>query len=122
MKTLLLLRHAKASWKDEGLDDHDRPLNKRGKRDAPRMGQLLKNENLLPDFLVAASARRARKTGGDVIQHSGYRGETRSTGELYNAGQDELLALVAGLPVAAKRVLLIGHNPGLEELLEALTG
>jgi phosphohistidine phosphatase len=122
MKTLLLLRHAKSSWKDEGLDDHDRPLNKRGKRDAPRMGQLLKNENLLPDFLVASSARRARKTAEHVIQHSGYRGETRITGELYNAGQDELLALVAGLPVAAKRVLLIGHNPGLEELLEALTG
>src|SRR4029453_14327985 len=106
MKTLLLLRHAKSSWKDEGLDDHDRPLNKRGKRDAPRMGQLLKDENLLPDFLVVSSARRARKTAEHVIQHGGYRGETRITGELYNASQDELLALVAALPAAAKRVLI----------------
>jgi phosphohistidine phosphatase len=122
MKTLFLLRHAKSSWKDADLDDHDRPLNKRGKRDAPRMGVLLKDENLLPDFIVASSARRARKTAEHVIQHSGYRGETRITGELYNAGRDQLLAFVNTLPDAASRILLIGHNPGLEELLEALTG
>lgn len=122
MKTLLLLRHAKSSWKDAELDDHDRPLNKRGKRDAPRMGQLLKDEDLLPEFIVASSAKRARKTAEHVIQHSGYRGETRITGELYNAGRDQLLAFVSTLPDAANRVLLIGHNPGLEELLETLTG
>jgi len=122
MKTLLLLRHAKSSWKDSELDDHDRPLNKRGKRDAPRMGQLLKDENLLPDFIVASSARRARKTAEHVIQHSGYRGETRITGDLYNAGRDQLLAFVGTLPDAASRILLIGHNPALEELLESLTG
>jgi phosphohistidine phosphatase len=122
MKTLLLLRHAKSSWKDAELDDHDRPLNKRGKRDAPRIGQLLKDEDLLPDFIVASSAKRARKTAEHVIQHSGYRGETRITGELYNAGRDQLLAFVSGLPDAAQRILLIGHNPGLEELLETLTG
>jgi phosphohistidine phosphatase len=122
MKTLLLLRHAKSSWKDSELDDHDRPLNKRGKRDAPRIGQLLKDENLLPDFIVASSARRARKTAEHVIQHSGYRGETRITGDLYNAGREQLLAFVSTLPDAASRILLIGHNPGLEELLESLTG
>ena len=86
------------------------------------MGQLLKDENLLPDFIVASSARRARKTAEHVIQHSGYRGETRITGDLYNAGRDELLAFVGTLPDAASRILLIGHNPGLEELLESLTG
>jgi len=122
MKTLLLLRHAKSSWKDADLDDHDRPLSKRGKRDAPRMGQLLRDEDLLPDLLVASSAKRARKTAEHVIQHSGYRGETRITGELYNAGRDQLLAFVSTLPDAARRILLIGHNPGLEELLETLTG
>lgn len=121
MKTLLLLRHAKSSWKDAELDDHDRPLNKRGKRDAPRMGQLLKDENLLPDLIVASTARRARKTAEHVIHHSGYRGEARITGELYNASRDQLLAIVAALPDTAGRVLLIGHNPGFEELLEALT-
>ena len=122
MKTLLRLRHAKSSWKDSELDDHDRPLNKRGKRDAPRMGQLLKDENLLPDFIVASSARRARKTAEHVIQHSGYRGETRITGALYDAGREQLLAFVGTLPDAANRILLIGHNPALEELMESLTG
>ncbi len=121
MKTLLLMRHAKSSWKDSELDDHDRPLNKRGKRDAPRIGQLLKDENLLPDLILSSTARRARKTAEQVIQHSGYRGETRITGELYNASRDQLLAFVAALPDTASHVLVIGHNPGLEELLEALT-
>lgn len=122
MKTLLLLRHAKSSWKDAEQDDHDRPLNKRGKHDAPRMGQLLREEGLLPDLLVSSSARRARKTAEHVIHHSGFRGETRITGQLYNAGREQLLAAVRDLPDSAGRVLLIGHNPALEELLEALTG
>ena len=122
MKTLLLLRHAKSSWKDSELDDHDRPRNKRGKCDAPRMGELIKELQLAPDFLVCSSARRARKTAEHVIHASGYRGESRITSELYHADRQKLVAFVANLPDAAARVLLIGHNPDLEELLEALTG
>lgn len=122
MKTLLLLRHAKSSWKDSDLDDHDRPLNKRGKREAPRMGELLKEQNLLPDLIVSSSARRARKTAEHVIHASGYRGETRITSELYDAGQDQLRKFLAGFPDSLVRVLLVGHNPGLEELLESLVG
>jgi phosphohistidine phosphatase len=122
MKTLLLLRHAKSSWKDDSLDDHDRPLNKRGKREAPRMGQLLKEVNLLPDLIVSSSARRARKTAEHVIHASGYRGETRFTGELYDAPPQRLLEFLAVLPESLERVLVVGHNPGLEELLESLTG
>lgn len=122
MKTLLLLRHAKSSWKDAELDDHDRPLNKRGKRDAPRMGQLLLSEGLLPELIVASTAKRARKTAEHVIAASRYRGETRITGELYMASGPSLRELVAALPEPAARVLLIGHNPGLEDLLESLVG
>jgi phosphohistidine phosphatase len=122
MKTLLLLRHAKSSWKDTDLDDHDRPLNKRGKRDAPRIGQLLKDENLIPDHIGVSSAKRARKTAEHVIHESGFRGETRITGELYAASGRQLAEFVVQLPDAFERVLLIGHNPGLEELLEGLTG
>jgi len=122
MKTLLLLRHAKSSHKDNELDDHDRPLNKRGKRDAPRMGQLLKDEDLLPGYIVSSTATRARKTAEQVIAASGYRGETRLTGELYMTSGQSLRDVIAGLPDAAARVLLVGHNPGLEELLESLLG
>jgi phosphohistidine phosphatase len=122
MKTLLLLRHAKSSWKDGDLDDHDRPLNKRGKRDAPRMGRLLAEENLLPDLILCSSAKRCRKTAEHVIAASGYRGETRITGELYEAGAGNLIPFLATLADETTPVLLIAHNPGLEELLESLVG
>ena len=122
MKTLLLLRHAKSSWKDSDLDDHDRPLNRRGKRDAPRMGQLLKEEQLLPDFLITSSAKRCRKTAEHVIHASGYRGETRITGDLYEADAEKLREALAALPAEFGRVLLIAHNPGMEEFVERLTG
>ena len=128
MKTLLLLRHAKSCWKDSDLDDHERPLNKRGKRDAPRMGRLIRAEQLLPDLIVASTAKRCRKTAEQVIQHSGYRGQTRFCGELYEANGEQLHDFLAGLDSAAGSertcncILLIAHNPGMEELLEALTG
>ncbi len=122
MKALLVLRHAKSSHKDGDLDDHDRPLAKRGKRDAPRMGQLLKDEDLLPDYIASSTAVRARKTAEHVIAASGYRGETRLTGDLYMTSGQSLRELVAALPDSAARVLLVGHNPGLEELLESLLG
>ena len=121
MKTLLLLRHAKSSWKDGDLDDHDRPLNGRGKRDAPRMGRLLAEERLLPELILCSSAKRCRKTAEHVIAESGYRGETRLTGELYEAGAEKLREVLAGLAGEPTRVLLIAHNPGLEELLELFT-
>lgn len=122
MKTLLLLRHAKSSWKDTDLDDHDRPLNKRGKRDAPRMGQLLREEQLLPDLIVCSSAKRTWRTAELVAEAAGYRGETRITGDVYEASAAKLLSLIQGFPDSSQRILLIGHNPGLEELFEQLTG
>jgi len=122
MKTLLLLRHAKSSWKDSDLDDHDRPLNQRGKRDAPRMGQLLKDEQLVPDFILCSSAKRCRKTAEHVIHESGYRGETRITGDLYEAGPQQLRSVLNVLPDDFSCVLVIAHNPGLEEFIEGLTG
>jgi phosphohistidine phosphatase len=122
MKTLLLLRHAKSSWKHDDLDDHDRPLNKRGKRDAPKMGELLAAEKLLPDLIVSSTARRARMTTEQLIDHSGYRGETRLIRELYHADRAGLVQLVACLPDHSARVLLVGHNPTFEEFLEQVTG
>src|SRR5262245_37744430 len=107
MKTLLLLRHAKSSWKNSDADDHERPLNKRGKKDAPRMGRLIQQENLLPELIVSSSAKRCRKTVEQVIQHSGFRGETRFTGELYEANADALRAFLTSLPTSVNRLLLI---------------
>ena len=122
MKTLLLLRHAKSSWKDSDLDDHDRPLNKRGKREAPRMGQLLKEEGLIPDFIVASSAKRAWRTAECAALHSGYRGETRVTSDLYEASPARIMGVAQLTPEPLDRLLMVGHNPGLEELLEQVTG
>jgi phosphohistidine phosphatase len=122
MKTLLLMRHAKSSWKDSELDDHDRGLNSRGKKDAPRMGELLRDENLVPDYIVTSSARRARKTADHLALASGYRGECRLTGEIYLAGPDKILDVIRQTPDSCQRLLVIGHNPGLEEFLERVTG
>lgn len=116
------MRHAKSSWKDESLDDHDRPLNKRGKKDAPRMGELLKDEHLLPDYVLTSSARRARKTADHVALSAGFRGETRITANLYAANAAQLATSLGEVPETFSRVLLIAHNPGLEELLECWTG
>lgn len=122
MKTLLILRHAKSSWRDSELADHDRPLNKRGKQDAPRIGNLLRREDLVPDLIVSSSAKRAHKTAELVIEASGYEGELRLDDELYAADPEGILDALQSLADDYERVMVIGHNPGLEELLELLTG
>jgi len=75
MKTLLLLRHAKSSWDNPAHSDHQRPLNERGQRDAPRVGALMANEQLLPDLILSSTAQRARQTTERVIELSGYQGQ-----------------------------------------------
>lgn len=122
MKTLLVLRHAKSSWRDTGLADHDRPLNKRGQRDAPRMGRLLSQQDLVPDLIISSSAVRARKTAQLAIEAMDYDGELRLERELYAADPEAYLDALQALPDAFERVMVIGHNPGLEELIEMLTG
>lgn len=122
MKTLLILRHAKSSWREAGLADHERPLNKRGKRDAPRMGRLLREEELVPDLIISSSAVRARKTAQLVIEASGYGHELRLERELYAAEPEAYLEVLQALPETVASVMVVGHNPGLEELLELLIG
>src|SRR5262245_66389556 len=118
MKTLFLLRHAKSSWKDSNIDDHERRLKRRGKKQARKIGALLVEENALPDLVVSSSAKRCRKTADHVLDASGYRGETRMTAELYEADAAKLRGFLAKLDGSAARVLLVAHNPGLEELVE----
>ncbi len=122
MKSILVLRHAKSSWKHPELADHDRPLNKRGKRDAPLMGRLLKKEHLLPDNIISSTAIRARSTAEAIAKASGYKGEIILNKSLYAAGPEDYLGVIHALSDEYVRVLIVGHNPGLEELLELLTG
>ena len=122
MRTLLLLRHAKSSWKDPALEDHDRPLNKRGRRDAPRMGELMAEKKLTVDLALCSSARRARDTAFTVLHEAGYEGETRILRSLYMADPEGCAETLRRLEGEPQRVLVIGHNPGLEDLVQALTG
>ena len=122
MRSVLLLRHAKSSWKHTDLTDHDRPLNKRGKRDAPRMGRLLKKEHLVPDIIISSTAIRARATAEAVAKASGYKGEIVLNKSLYAAGPEAYLGVIHDLSDEYARVLIVGHNPGLEDLVELLTG
>lgn len=122
MKTLLILRHAKSSWKDDELPDHDRPLNKRGKQDAPRMGKLLRDEDLIPDLILSSDAERARATAELVVEECHYEGEITYLRDLYAAEAEAYLEALAQLGGESPRVMVVGHNPGLEELVQDLTG
>ena len=122
MKTLLLMRHAKSSWKDSELADHERPLNKRGKKDAPRMGVLLQERELVPQRILCSSALRARETAQVIAENAGFSGEIVTIDRLYMAETDEFLAVLRELPDDLERVMIIGHNPGLETLLQVLSG
>jgi phosphohistidine phosphatase len=121
MKTLLLLRHAKSSWKVPGLPDIDRPLNKRGKNDAPRMGKLLKDHGLQPDLIVISSDKRAKKRAAKVAKKAGYDGLIEVTGELYLASPATYLRVLNRVSDDHQCVMVVGHNPGIEDLLALLT-
>ncbi len=122
IKTLLILRHAKSSWKFPDLADHDRPLNKRGKRDAPKIGNLLKEKDLVPDIIISSTAVRAEKTAKMVAKASKYKGKVTLTDSLYAAGPDAYIDVLRNLRNKYNIVLVIGHNPGLEELVKVLSG
>lgn len=122
MKTLLVLRHAKSSWKDSSINDHDRELNQRGRCNAPRMGQLLRDEGLIPDIILSSTATRARETTEAVVDSSGFHGEVQFSSAFYLAPSDVWIEALVLLSQEYKRVMIVGHNPGLEILVEQLTG
>ncbi len=123
MKRLYLLRHAKSSWKDPELADYDRPLNKRGKRDAPFMGQRLKKQGVRPDIILSSPAKRARRTAKLIAQEIDYPPKQIQWLEsLYAAGSESMLQIISEIDDGFSQVLLVGHNPGLTDLAERLTG
>ncbi len=122
MRTLLLMRHAKSSWDNPAQTDHERPLNDRGERSAPIMGQWLRAEGLTPDLIVCSDARRTRETADLVAPACGYEGEIVVSGALYLAKVSNWRDVLRSLPDRSRTVLCIGHNPGLEDLLSHATG
>ena len=122
MKTLLLLRHAKSSWDDPSQDDHDRPLNQRGYLEAPRIGSLIQEKGLVPDLAIASTARRAKDTADLVLRACGYAGDLKLEPGLYGADYKLFTQLIQALPEKAACVLLVGHNPDIEDLIQRLTG
>lgn len=122
MKTFLVLRHAKSSWDNLRLADHDRPLNERGKADAPRIGRLLKRLDLTPDLIITSSAERALATAEAVAMDSSYERALTVTRQLYHAEPAAYLAAVRKHARDEACVMVIGHNPGIAELVEQLSG
>ena len=123
MKTLLLLRHAKSSWADPALDDYERSLNERGRRDAPRMGDLIRVRRLSPDVIISSDAVRARLTAEAVAKTARYAGKILLDPRLYLADPGSIVNVLQTAPdPSANTVMIVGHNPGLEELIARLTG
>ena len=111
MKRLFLLRHAKSSWTDAGLADHNRPLAPRGRRAAKAIGRHLHKQGIEPELVLCSSATRARET----LERLGLQGAEIEP-ELYGAGAAALLARLREVPTDVASVMLIGHNPGMQEL------
>lgn len=118
-KTLYIARHAKSSWKDITLSDYERPLNKRGQRDAPFMANLLKEKGVSPDLILASPALRAKSTA--EIYHKVLGGALHFDRRIYEASPMSLLYLVQEALQEHKSVMIVGHNPGLTELNEMLS-
>jgi phosphohistidine phosphatase len=115
MKTIVIARHAKSDWAT-GLSDHDRPLNARGKLDAPRMGQALNELGFQPDLIVSSSAVRARTTAEIVAKEINYHATIRVEPQLYEGGHGLILSLLQALSDKGSSVMVFGHNPILEQL------
>jgi phosphohistidine phosphatase len=122
MKTVLILRHGKSSWNNPGLEDHDRPLKKRGRKDAPRIGRLLVREGLVPDRIISSTAARARRTAELAAEACGYEGEVALSPEIYLSGPDAYLEELRILPDDVDRAMVVGHNPDVEDLVFLLSG
>ena len=121
MKTLLLLRHAKSSWEYPELQDRERPLNKRGKKDAPKMGKWLKNNFPTPDLILTSHSVRTLATISKVGKELGLKGKDYLTEpRLYHASPSTLWDIVRSLPDHVNTAILVGHNPGFTEFANQL--
>ena len=121
MKTLTIVRHAKSSWKDAGLADRDRPLNGRGEQDAPMMGAMLAQSEVRPSLLVSSPAVRAWTTARLIAAEIGYPREfLQREDQLYLAGSDDILQVLARQDPGFNSIMIFGHNPGFTEFANLL--
>ena len=122
MKNLFLLRHARAVSSRDGLRDFDRFLSDQGRKQAERVGKYLKKHNICPDLVLSSTAPRARETTELVLEAAERMSEVRNDQRIYEASAQQLLEVVSEIEEDKNEVLLVGHNPGVEELLQRLTG
>ncbi|HEX6889606.1 MAG TPA: histidine phosphatase family protein [Chryseolinea sp.] len=121
MKTLFVIRHAKSSWDASNVDDFERPLNERGKRDAPRMGKRLKEKDIHVDQMISSPAKRAYYTAKKIAKVLNYpKDDIKTDRRLYHADEETILTVVRELKDNRKTVMIFGHNPGLSEFVNSL--
>jgi phosphohistidine phosphatase len=120
MRRLLLLRHAKSSWSEPGASDHERPLNRRGQEAAPRIGAYLARHGLIPDHVLCSTARRARETWELLAGEAPAAPPATFTERLYDAAPRALIEVFRHAEPKAASLLVVGHNPGLQEVATAL--
>jgi len=122
LKKLFLLRHAKSSWKERGLRDFDRPLNSRGRKDAPIMGERLNNRGVQLDLIISSPAKRAITTARIIADKINYSSEKiREVQSIYGASVEEMIQLLAKVENKVDCLMLVGHNPTFTMLAEALS-
>ncbi len=119
MKKLYLIRHAKSSWKDITLDDFDRPLNKRGKTDAPFMAQKLKDKNIYPDIIISSPAKRAKSTAKAFKKIFDTKKQIIFDPSIYHALLDEMEEIIENMDNKYDTVFMVAHNPTINEFVEA---
>jgi phosphohistidine phosphatase len=122
MKTLLLMRHTKSSWKDDKLSDHERPLKKRGKKDAKLIAKVIKKNDLVPDLILSSSATRAKDTVEVLADALKYKGKTKFIDKLYMGEPQDFIDALHEVDNKNNIVLVVGHNPGLEAYLQIIDG
>lgn len=121
-KQLYLIRHAKSSWKNPNLPDFERPLNKRGERDAPLMGERLYKQKIKPDLILSSPAKRAVRTAQIIADKISYPLDNIVKDErIYEAGTTRLFEIIKEIDHQIQLLFLVGHNPGLTLLAKALT-
>ena len=122
MKTLYLVRHAKSSWENPEVGDVERPLNDRGKRDAPAMGVRLRKLKVNPDLMITSYAKRARATCTRIAKELGYSEQRiREESRLYHANEGDIISVLRNLDDKYERVMAFGHNPGLTDFVNAFS-